>query len=476
MSTDSGRSARVIVVGAGISGLSTARALTRAGVPTTVLEARDRVGGKMHTVQVGVDPVDLGAHWIGPGQRRIAALAHELGVETEPQHLSGSNVLIYGGSRSTFKGTIPKLSPLALLELQVGIWRLEAMRRRVSQEGPLTTKARRWDEVSLAEWRGKRLRTRGARMVLDLSTELIFGAEPGELSLLYFLRYMQAAGGWTALSEFEGGAQQDHFVGGSQQICLRLAEELGESVRLEAAVDRIEQSEEGVVVATSSGSFEAELVVLALSPPLAARIRYDPPVPLARDALTQRMFMGAYMKGIAIYERPWWRDQGLSGLAYRDHGPVQMVVDASGRRGQGSLVAFVTGRVALELGRRPPKERRDAVLGALVEMLGVEAASPSDYLDVNWHDEPWSRGGPVGVMGPGTLACVGEALREPVGRIHWAGTETAREWTGYMEGGIEAGERAAGEVLARLEERESVTSRADGAQGTAVRVGLQQGS
>jgi monoamine oxidase len=137
-------------------------------------------------------------------------------------------------------------------------------------------------------------------------------------------------------------------------------------------------------------------------------------------------------------------------LGYRDAGPVQMVVDASGRSGRGTLVAYITGRAALELGRRPARERRDAVIAALVEMLGPAAARPADYLDFNWHDEPWSRGGPVGLMGPGTIVPLGDALREPVGRIHWAGTETAREWTGYMEGGIEAGERAAGEVLAAM--------------------------
>ena len=166
-------------------------------------------------------------------------------------------MLVYRGRRSTFKGTIPKLSPHSLVDLQVAIWRLEAMRKQVPLSGALTDKMRNWDRISLGDWAQRKLRTRGARMVLDLSTELVFGAEPAELSLLYFLSYMQAAGGWVALTEFEGGAQQDHFVGGSQQICVRLAEELGESVVLQSPVEEVTQDGERVVVRTASDSFEA---------------------------------------------------------------------------------------------------------------------------------------------------------------------------------------------------------------------------
>ena len=213
----------VAIVGGGLSGLSAARRLRAGGRTVTVLEARDRVGGKMRTDAVGGHHADLGAHWIGPTQDRIAALARELGVRTEPQRLEGRAVLVSRGRRRTFRGSLPPLSPLALAELGIAQLRLNRLRRRVPVEHPwalaLVTD---WDAQTVEAFARRHLRTADARMFLDLATELVFGAEPEELSLLYFLFYLESGGGLDSLTEFEGGAQQDHFVGGSQQLCDRL--------------------------------------------------------------------------------------------------------------------------------------------------------------------------------------------------------------------------------------------------------------
>ena len=446
----------VAVVGGGLSGLAAARRLNARGRSVIVLEARDRVGGKMRTDHVAGHHADLGAHWIGPTQDRIAALARELGVRTESQHLNGDAVLVSRGRRHTFGGSLPRLSPLALAELGVAQLRLDRLRRRVPLEDPwILTAANDWDAQTVATFTRRHLRTADARMFMSLATELVLGAEPEELSLLYFLFYLQSGGGLTSLTEFEGGAQQDHFVGGSQQICTKIAEDLSRAMTLGSAVAAVEQAEDEVALRTEGGEeVRARYAIVAVSPALAGRWHWARPLPADRDALAQRMPMGAYMKVVLAYDRPWWRDDGLSGIAYADAGPVQMVVDAGSKSaGGGMLACFITGRAVERYGRLELGARQASIREALVRMLGPAAAHWTAYAECDWTAEPYSRGGPVGVMGPGTLGRYGHVLRRPEGRVHWAGTDTATVWNGYMDGAIQAGERAADEVLARFATR-----------------------
>jgi monoamine oxidase len=442
----------VAIVGGGLSGLSAARRLRAGGRTVVVSEARERVGGKMRTDAVGGHQADLGAHWIGPAQNRVAALARELGVRTEPQHLEGRAVLVSGGRRRTFRGSLPPLSPLSIAELGIAQLRLDRLRRKVDLERPWILAATTdWDARTVEAFARRHLHTAGARLFVDLAAELVFGAEPEELSLLYFLFYLQSGGGLTALTEFEGGAQQDHFVGGSQQLCDRLSAELDEAVRLRSAVTAVEQEGDMVLLRTAQGgTIRARHAIVAVSPALAGRWHWARPLPADRDALAQRMPMGAYMKVVLAYEGAWWRAAGLSGIAYADTGPVQMVVDATGRGAGGGLLAcFVTGRAVERYGRLELGARQAAIREALTAMFGPGAGDWTAYAECDWTTEPFSRGGPVGLMGPGTLGRYGHVLRRPEGRVHWAGTDTATVWNGYMDGAIQAGERAADEVLAR---------------------------
>lgn len=436
------------MVGAGLSGLACARRLADAGRDVRVLEARDRVGGRTLSQRLGSDVIDLGGQWIGPGQTRVRALVDELGVETFPQFHEGDRLLELGGRARRYRGTIPKIGIPALAAMGLTMWRLERLRVQVPTDQPWAApSAERLDGQTLDDWMHRHVPTEDARTLLAIATRAIFATEPRELSFLHFLAYLNHGGGLERLAEVEGGAQERRLVGGVQQLSKALAAELGERVHLEAPVRAIDQGRT-LRVETDAGDFEAERVVVALPPALAGRIHYTPALPSRRDRLSQRMPMGSALKVVAAYERPFWRERGFSGEAISDRGPLRLVMDDSSHDGsQHALVGFFLGETAARFTGRPA-ERRSAALSTLARLFGSEAQSPIAYVDQDWVAEPFSRGCYVGNFGPGVWTTLGQALREPCDRIHWAGTETAREWMGYFEGALEAGERAALEVLA----------------------------
>jgi monoamine oxidase len=443
--------ADVVVVGAGLSGLACARALRDKGAKVVVLEARDRVGGRTLSRRFGGAMFDLGGQWLGARQPRLAALASELGLRTFRTFDTGKKVLDAAGRTRTYSGTIPRLSPWALLDLQQALYRAERQARAITPSRPLAgERAAELDGQSLGEWMRSAMHTEVAREVFATAIRVVFGAEPGELSLLWVTRYAAAAGGLMRLVEVPDGAQEKRFTDGAQTVSVRLAERLGDSVVTGAPVRAVEQTDGGVAVTSDKGRFEGRFAVMAVPPPLAARIAFSPGLPAARDQLLQRFPMGATVKVLALYERPFWRDRGLSGEVVFTRGPVSVVFDNTSEDGRvACLVAFIVGDPARQWAEKSEDARRAAVLDAFAAALGPEARRPLDYVEQDWATEPWSRGCPVANLGPGTLRTTAGILRAPVGRVHWAGTETADEWTGYLEGALEAGARAAAEILAR---------------------------
>jgi monoamine oxidase len=249
----------------------------------------------------------------------------------------------------------------------------------------------------------------------------------------------------------EGGAQQDRFVGGSQLVAIRAAESLGDDLVLRAPVRRIVHRGSTVTVVADGATAWAKRVVVAIPPPLAGRIAYDPPLPGHRDQLTQRMPQGAVVKCMAIYDEPFWRADGLSGQATSDAGPAKVIFDNSPPDGSpGVLLGFLEGRRAREFTRVSQEERREAVTGTFARLFGPRAAKPERYIDRSWAEEEWTRGCYGCYLPTGGWTAYGDALKAPVGRIHWAGTETASIWMGYIDGAIRSGERAAIEVAAAL--------------------------
>jgi monoamine oxidase len=442
----------VIVVGAGVAGLCAARRLHRQGSSVVVLEARDRVGGRTLSQQVGAEVLDLGGQWIGPTQDNLADLARELNVGTFPQYHDGRKMLSWGGKIRHYSGDIPWLSPLAVLELVLLRSRLGKMAARIPPERPWEApRALEWDGQTLETWKRRCLRSGGARLFLDIVTRAVLTSEPRDLSLLYFLSYLRWGQGLDRLISIPDGAQENRFVGGAQQICGRLADELGARVLLNAPVLAIGQDSSSVTVRTAGGTCLGQFVVVAVPPMLAGRIHYSPALPAARDQLTARMPMGSVIKYVAVYERAFWRDAGFSGEAFSDTGPTVTTFDDSSADGtQPALVSFSDGESARVWSARSAVERQAAVLAEFVRFFGPEAARPVAFVEKNWLEDPWSGGCYVGVMGPGTMTSWGPALREPCGRIHWAGTETATKWMGYIDGAIQSGYRAADEVGSRL--------------------------
>jgi monoamine oxidase len=328
--------------------------------------------------------------------------------------------------------------------------RLERLARRVDPEVPWAVPgADELDGQTLGAWLRRHARTRATRRMMALAGKTIFGAEPDELSLLHALFYVQSAGSFDLLIDVEGGAQENRVVGGSGRIALAMAASLREPVRLNAAVRRINYGSEGVELDADGLRVDARHAVVAIPPPLAARIAYDPVLPAARDQMTQRYAQGALTKCFAVYDEPFWREDGLSGEALCDAGPATLTFDASPPSGRpGVLLGFVGGDDARTLAHLDPTERRGAVLNGLARLFGPQALQPTEYVEQDWAAEEWSRGGPTCFFGPGGWTRFGDAVRAPVGPIHWAGTETASVWSGYMDGAIRSGERAATEILA----------------------------
>jgi monoamine oxidase len=230
-----------------------------------------------------------------------------------------------------------------------------------------------------------------------------------------------------------------------------MARRLGRRVVLEAPVRRISQDRSGITVQSDAGSWRARRAIVAIPPALASRIEYDPPLPALRDGLTQRIPQGSVIKYEAVYPTPFWRAAGLNGISYSDQPPVHFTFDNSPPTGTpGVLLGFVAGEDARRLGNAPPAARRRAVLGSFARLFGARAAHPRVLIEKNWSTEEWTRGCYAGYMPPGVWSDFGGALREPVGRLHWAGTETSEVFVGYMDGAVRSGERAASEVAREL--------------------------
>jgi monoamine oxidase len=443
----------VVVVGAGFAGLTAARLLQEAGRSVAVLEARERVGGRTRTETRHGTWIDLGGQWIGPGQDRVVALVDELGFATYPQSEAGDDVVVdEDGARrlGSFAEAFTDEDLISYLELAGA---LEAIADQVPLDAPWSApEALSQDATTLADWVRSREVSDRVAALFEVGVRAVFAASSAQLSLLHAAHYVHSAAGWSKLTDSEGGAQQDRIEGGVQPVAEALADRLvAGTIRLGAPVSRIAQSEDGVVVEVPSGPVRARRVVVAVPPTLAGRILYEPTLPAQRDQLVQHMPQGSVIKFHVLYHEPWWRAEGLSGLVLCPHEPIGVTFDCTPPSGTPGLISgFFEGPDAVVHGQRTSDERREVVVDVLARALGERARDVLDYVDLDWSAEPFTRGCYGAHLPPGAWTVYGPALRRPVGLIHWAGTETAECWTGYIDGAIDSGQRVAAEVLDAL--------------------------
>ena len=463
-----------VIVGGGLSGLGTAKALSEAGKSFVVLEARDRVGGRVWNRELKDGGyTEVGAEFVGETQDRVLDLAAELGLELYPEYNMGNNVLYQKGKRMTYSSApIPPLDSKTQAQLGALIPKLNTLALGVNVENPWDSSlAADWDKQTFDQWLEQFGLTDSARFLIDTAVETVFSVEADELSLLYTLTYIAAAGNETSKGTFDrlisidDGAQQWRVDGGTQLLAIRLAEKLGkDNIRLSAPVRKICKGDDDAYTVTlkDGSSVSGAHVIVAMSPPLARQITYEPALPKARDQLTAQMRMGSIGKAIAVYETPWWREEAhgsLTGQAVSDSGLARSTFDQSLRPGHNPPVsALMTFLEADQM-----REYDDKTEAEITEQVGrdfanyfvaeEDAAAAELVADVKewvvqrWDLEEYSQGGPVAVAGPGTYTNYGPALKQRVGNLHFAGTEASDYWIGYMDGALRSGYRAAAEVI-----------------------------
>ena len=443
----------VVVVGAGIAGLAAARRLVAEGSDVVVLEARDRVGGRTENVDIGGQPNEIGGQWVAPYQDELKGLLGELGIDLFPSHRTGRHVYVGpDGDVTRYEGHDAPLSDAAGRSYAEGVAKLDALAESLDPDVPWEhPDAAALDARTYESWLQAEVGDEAARDLLRSFLAGGFMTKPAEsFSLLAGLWVIAGAGSVDNLFEPDLCLAY-RVVGGSQLIALRLAEELGERVQLGSPVRACRWDGDRVTVAAGEATVEARRVIVAIPPNLTGGIRFDPVLPPWRLRLEQHLSQGSVIKALAVYETPFWRDEGLSGEGFAPYELVREVYDNTPPSGApGVLCTFLAGENAESAGRLAPEERRRLVLTGYERFFGPAALEAVDYVERDWSAEEFTRGAYCATFDVGGLARFGPDLRRPIGPIHWACTDISGFGNMHMEGAARSGRAAAEAILAEL--------------------------
>ncbi len=425
-----------------------------------VLEARDHVGGRTLNYQLGGGKVvEVGGEFVGPTQDYAIALGDELDVKRYPAYQNLKSAYINGqGKVSYYTGDLPPAGVTGTVDLVQLVTELDNLASQVPVEKPWTwSKAAEYDAQSADTWiRANTADPQTALELVELFLDSAIGGIAAEVSMLYLLAQIAGMGDAQNVGTIErgissqGGAQDSRLIGGSQQLSLKSAAQLGKRVVLGSPVRRIEQGGSGMTVVADKGVWKAKRTIVAVPPQLAAEIDYTPLLPPIQDAMRRRMPLGTLMKIHAVYAEPFWRQDPGVWMALKIGGVVPEMFDNTPPEGTPGVLMGFHGGHSWRRYADDPVGRRNGALRDFAQAFGSRALNPIDYFEQDWTAERWSRGCPVSVVAPGVVTEFLPNLIVPFGRVHWAGTETATYWNGYMDGAISSGQRAAAEVIAEL--------------------------
>lgn len=441
----------VLIIGAGFSGIAAGKKLHEAGKSFKILEARDRIGGRVFTKRWDDGfYLDLGGQWIGPTQDRMYALCKEYGVTYFETYDIGKNLLDLNHTIRSYSGLIPKMDFISLVNLDWLMKKMENMASTIDPTSPWShPKAKEYDSYSLEAFLNKYTVTKNCKKVIRLACETIFASEMTEVSLLHALFYIRSGTSLDCLVSIKNGAQQHRIEGGLATLAERMAQLFQNDILLSQPVYRVEDSSDTITVFTNNQSYQAKKLIIAIPPPLAGKISFSPLLSPEKRQVMDRIAMGQVGKCFMVYPTPFWREKGFSGQVLADeHSPFQTLFDASPKDGSlGIILGFTIAERCRSYFAKTKEDRKKWMEKQLTAYFGEEATTAIRYEDFTMTDEEWSRGCYAGLYPTGAWTGYQDAYRKTEGNILWAGTEASPKWFGYIEGAVLAGEKAALNII-----------------------------